>query len=399
MKLTNRAGLHPLVYRAILAQAKAHPSMKDEPRFASVTELLSPPCQVALKRRHWADLEEEAEGRLWALFGSALHHVLATGDKDGKHGLSAIRALVEKRLSLEAWGKTITGGFDSCVLDQGWLADYKLTSVWSIVFGDRVKEWEAQANIYAEMLRCIGVDVRKITIEVFLKDWSRRELDTDRKAALQYNRPCTYPDKDWQRIELRIWPTDEVLTFVRARISALEAALEADVPVECSKEERWEKETTWAVYKGQNRNATKVFKEESKGETREDAQKYIAAIAEATALKAVKAGARAAKGRGDLEQAEEKALFAKADKVRQKTLALYHIEDRPGQRVRCADYCIAAQVCPHWKAHLESLYGRDFGPDKDEETRPVIGDDGPKDMWGATPQPASVRRTRAKGGA
>ena len=344
MKITNRAGLHPLVYRAILAQAKGHPSMKDEPRFASVTELLSPPCQVALKRRHWDELVEEAEDRLWALFGSALHHVLAQGGK-GKG------ALVEQRLSLEAWGKVITGGFDSCVLDQGWLSDYKLTSVWSIVFGDRVKEWEAQTNIYAEMLRVIGVEIRKITTEVFLKDWKKKELDTDRKAALQYKRDCTYPDKDWQSIPLRIWPTDEVLEFVRKRISALEAALAADVPVECSKEERWEKETTWAVFKGKNKRATKVFKEESKKETREDAQNYILAQAKP----------------GD-----------------------YHIED----------------FCPHFKAHQEELYGRNFGPDKDEETRPPEmtgspdGEQAPQteqpqvDFFGATPVTAGVKRSR-----
>ncbi len=350
MKLTNRAGLHPLAHRAVVAQARAHPSMKDEPRFASVTELNSPACQVALKRRYWDQLEEESEKRIWALFGSALHKVLEAGG-EGERGLR------ERRLALKVGEHVITGGLDSYELGERWLADFKLTSVWSIVFGDRIKEWEAQTNIYAEMLRCAGFPVKKITAEVFLKDWSRRELDTDRKAALQYNRPCTYPDKDWQSIPLRIWSREEVLAFVSKRISALEAALEADVPVECSREERWEKETTWAVFKGSNKRATRVFKEESKKETRADAEAWI---------------------------------------TKQKKPADYHIEDRPGQRIRCQDYCVVKDFCPHWKTHQESLYGRDFGPDKDEETTPAIGDDGPKDMWGATPQSASVRRTRRK---
>jgi len=379
MKLTNKAGLHPLAHRAVVAQARAHPSMKQEPRFASVTELNSPACQVALKRRYWDQLEEESEKRIWALFGSALHKVLEPG-RAGERGLR------ERRLALKVGEHVITVGLDSYEVEEKWLADFKLTSVWSIVFGDRVKEWEAQTNIYAEMLRCAGFPVEKITVEVFLKDWSRRELETDRKAAIQYKRPCTYPDKDWKSIPLRIWPTDEVLEFVKERIYKLESALGAGIPAECSKDERWEKETTWAVFKGKNKRATKVFKEESKKETRADAEVWIA---------------------------------------KQKKPDDYHIEDRSGKRVRCEQYCIAAQVCPHWKAHLEDLYGRDFGPDKDEQTRPpemersATGEQAPpakqpkdptlrddaenvapataaaqKDLWGATPVTAGVKRSR-----
>ncbi len=341
MKLTNRAGLHPSWRRAILAQAKSHPTMQEDPRFCSVTEAIDPACKIALTRRYWAQLTEECEDRLYALVGSALHVVVA-------QGADQTSEITEKRLPLIVDGERITGGLDNYLLNEGWLTDHKYTTVWSMIFKNRMGEWTAQANIYAEMLRQYVRPVRKITIEALFRDWSKRDAARDPK----------YPQKKWATVPIDVWPTDKVMAYVSGRIQALKVALEADVPVECTKEERWDREFTWAVYRGKNKRATRVFKEESKKETREDAQNYILAQAKP----------------GD-----------------------YHIEDRPGVRVRCQDYCVAAQVCPHWKAHQENLYGRDFGPDKDEETRPVIGDDGPKDFFGATPEPASVRRTRRKG--
>ncbi len=360
MKITNKAGLHPLVYRAVLAQAKAHPSMEDEPRFASVTEIIDPACKVALTRRHWAQLEEEAEKRLAALHGSAVHYIVASGSR-GKG------ARVEERLPLEVGGQLITGGFDSLFLEENWLSDYKWCKVWAIVFGDSIPGWKAQVNIYAEMVRLKGWKIDKLSLELFFKDWKRGELETDRRASAKCGQEPNYPEKDWQRLPVRIWPTDEVLEFVQTRISALEAALAADVPVECSREERWEKETTWAVFKGKNKRATKVFKEESKKETRADAEAWIA---------------------------------------KQKKPGDYHIEDRPGKRVRCLDYCVVKDFCPHFKAHQEELYGRNFGPDKDEQTRPpemecsASGEQTPQterpkvDFFGATPVTAGVKRSR-----
>ncbi len=351
--------------------------MAEDPRLASVSEAIDPACKVALTRRHWDDLTEECEDRLYALVGSALHYIVGQG-ADQKSELT------EKRLPLIVNGERITGGFDNYLLEGAWLTDHKYTTVWSMIFKNRMNEWTAQANIYAEMVRQYGLPVNKITIEAMFRDWSKRDAARD----------PAYPQKNWATIPIEVWPSDKVLAYVAERIALLKTALKADVPVECNKEERWDKEFTWAAYKAKNKRATKVFYEEKKKETRADAEKWIVAQAEAAALKVVKAGA--GKDSGD---AKEKALSAKADKVRQKTLALYHIEDRPGKRVRCADYCIAAQVCPHWKAYLENLYGRDFGPDPDEQTRPpeMEGEPVRKDMFGATLVTAGVRRSR-KGG-
>lgn len=340
MKLTNAAGLHPLVYRAILAQAKAHPTMKEEPRFASVTELISPACQVALKRRHWADLTEEAEKRIWALNGSALHYILAQGGKGEG-------AIVEQRLGLNIGGKLITGGFDSFFLEDGWLADYKWCKVWALVFEDSIEDWQAQINIYAEMLRRDDADVKKLSLELFFKDWKRGEMETDRRSSAKRGKPMTYPAKDWQRLPVDIWSSEKVMAYSLDCVLKLQEALDADVPVECNKRERWDRETTWAVYRNKNKNATKVFYEKQKKETRADAETWM---------------------------------------TTQKKPDEYYIVDRPGKRNRCENYCIAAQVCPHWKAYQESLYGRNFGPDPDEETTPPEMS-GAKDMWGCTPKP------------
>src|SRR3990167_135325 len=56
----------------------------------SITELLQPTQLWALRKRHDAELEEDAADRLWVLLGQGLHKVLDMGGKDTEVPLSFI---------------------------------------------------------------------------------------------------------------------------------------------------------------------------------------------------------------------------------------------------------------------------------------------------------------------
>lgn len=299
MKLTNKAGLHPLVVRAIEAQMHAHPTRESEGAFASVTTLLKPPMQVVLQERHFDELEEEAEGRIWALYGSAMHHVLDIGSGDAR---------TEERMAFCFDGEKITGGFDA-IVDGDWLSDYKLTSVWSVIYDDRKKEWAAQINMYVYGLASIGTHIKRATIETFFRDWS----------AAEAKRAGDYPQRQWARIEIPIWPRERTEALLRERIRLLrEARALADEDlVECTYAERWEKPTKYAVMKCGGKRAVKLH---------------------STAFGA----------EGHMEQLNS------AD-TKGKKRAWYRIEKRPGERIRCERYCSAAQVC---LAHADVLIAR-----------------------------------------
>ena len=167
MILTNNTDLHPFVPRAAQAQMHAHPTRESEGAFASVTTLQKPPTAVALTERHWAELTEDVVDRLWALQGSAFHHVLETGSGEDR---------AEERMSFYIDGEKITGGFDAVVKDD-WLADFKYTSVWSAIYKDRLQEWIAQVNMYVYGLEANGTHITRATVEAFFRDWSQTEAD------------------------------------------------------------------------------------------------------------------------------------------------------------------------------------------------------------------------------
>ena len=74
MKLTNKYNL-PQTFVNVLnrnqyTKGKAH---------ASVTELISPPRIVQLRKLNWDFLEEDVADKIWAIFGTAIHSVLELG--------------------------------------------------------------------------------------------------------------------------------------------------------------------------------------------------------------------------------------------------------------------------------------------------------------------------------
>lgn len=280
MKLVNTLGLPEPIFRAI-QNDPYDPGDSDY----TPTSLSTPVRIRALMKRHGDGLVEEAAGRFWAFLGQAVHAVLERTDMAGM--------LKEQRVYAEVAGRRIGAQFDLYDPAARHAYDFKITSVWSYVFnGGKAKpEWEAQGNIIAYLLRRNGLACEAASNIAILRDWqeskARQEPDYPKLPAIQVPLPS------WPDAKTETWITGRVLAH-----EATEGVPDAALPL-CTPEERWDRPSTWAVYRNSNKRATKVCADEP------------------AALAFVRANP--------------------GDKLR--------IEERPGKSVRCVDYCPVVSLC------------------------------------------------------
>ena len=286
MKILNAYGLPESLVQAVRAD--------DYDRGASdftVTELVSPPQVVQLRRRHHAEIEVDVADRLWLLLGKVAHGILQRADMRN--------ALTEERLYATIEGQRVSGQFDRVVMTpEDVLQDYKITSVWALKDGPRA-DWCCQLNLYAELLRRHSFEPKRLEIVPLYRDHRRGE-------ALKNH--TWYPEKPMGRpIPVPLWPTEQAVAYLHARVqlhSAAARVTETLLP-ECSAAERWKTETVYAVYKGTNKNATKLCP------TLAAAEEFVHTLPPRTEIR---------------------------------------IMERPGRSIRCADYCEVAPWCGQWLA-------------------------------------------------
>lgn len=277
MKLTNKLNLPSSIYNAVArdpySRGDAH---------ISVTGLIGPARKRMLEIQHGDQLTEDAADRIWSLMGQITHGILERSDRE---------AWTEERLYIERHGWRISGQFDRVLLEQGLLQDYKLTSTYSVKDGVK-PEYEAQANLYALMLREHGHEIRRAQIVAILRDYQKSKALHD----------MSYPQAPVVVMDVNLWPADLVETFIQVRLKAHGDAQHV-LPL-CSPEERWERPVVWAATKPGNKRATMV---------RESRKAIEAAIEVANQT-----------ARQPIE---------------------YRIEERPAEAIRCAQYCSARPVC------------------------------------------------------
>jgi hypothetical protein len=205
----------------------------------SVTELLTPPQIVRLRRQHAASLTEDASDRIWSLLGQAVHSIIErAGAKDAN-------VLTETTLVTNFEGTTIKGTFDSLTISQAELNDFKVTTVWKVLNDQVPEDWEQQTNIYRWMLhREKGIVANAIAIIAILRDWSKREAD----------RRSDYPQAQAIRLEVPVWPFEATEAFVRSRLN-----LHSLDYLGCTDDDIWAKPSKWAVMKKGRQSAVKLF--------------------------------------------------------------------------------------------------------------------------------------------
>ena len=206
----------------------------------SVTEMLTPPQLVRLRRQHRDEIVEDASDRIWSLLGQAVHTIIE------RAGLGSLTELTEITLHSEYGGWKIKGTIDHVTLINAELADFKVTTAWKIRAEGPPIEWVQQTNIYRRMLQKEkGITINSIAVIAILRDWSRNE------AA---RRP-DYPQAQVVRLEIPLWTAEEADAFILERVRLHQM----EIPVPCTDADIWAKPTRWAVVKKGQVRAVKLF--------------------------------------------------------------------------------------------------------------------------------------------
>jgi len=265
----------------------------------SVTEILSPPRVNRLRHKHYAEMESDVSEMIWMLLGTALHVVAERSVVDGHTN--------EERLFLTVDDIILSGAIDLQRNDHDGtvITDYKFTSAWSLM-NDK-PEWIQQQNIYRYIYEKVKkTPVKGLQICAFIRDFSRRKAQSD----------ASYPQATIQIVEIPMWTIEQTEEFIRTRIdlhreSKVNADWNEELPL-CSEEERWMRDTTYAVKKEGRKTAVRVF------DTDVEAQELLATMT-----------------------AKDKAF----------------VEVRKGEAVRCTgNYCGVSKWCSQFQSTKEDAF-------------------------------------------
>ena len=300
MKITNNFGMpQPFVDFAIndkYSKGKAD---------ISVTSLIDSPKIRLMKDKYDDQIEVDAVDMVWALFGTAVHSVLEKSKQSDD-------IITEERLYKEVDGWVLSGAIDRQEFiynDDGSktvnIIDYKVTSVWSVIYGK--PEWENQLNCYAYLASKTNVGSLKIC--AILRDWNRR--DAEKKED--------YPKAPIVFVDIPLWDKSKTEEYIKDRIRIHQEAqisfdLNEDVGL-CSDEDMWKKNDTWAVKKKGQKRAIRVLDSE------EEANNYI-----------------------DWHNETDQVYTKKTD---------LEIEFRSGEYTRCGNYCSVADFCNQYKERVK----------------------------------------------
>lgn len=274
MKLTNIHNLPAGIFQAVVDSIQ-----RPQADITRVTELINPPICKQLALKYWDTIEADASEFLWSLLGSGVHAVLAKQDD---------KALIEKRVTIEIHGIKLSGQIDRYEIADESIDDYKCTSVWSYLFGLK-PEWVAQLNLYKKLIESSGLAVKRLRINAVLRDWQLSK-------AVQ----ADYPKIPFAMIDIPVWSADRVNAYIKTRIDIHAADIRP-----CTPDERWQRNSTFAVMKEGRKSAVRVK------DTREEAEVYL--------------------------NTEVKAVDQKKCQV----------VERVGEAIKCKSYCLVRDVCEH----------------------------------------------------
>lgn len=313
----------------------------------SVTTLIDGAQIRYLKSLH--DYESDVSDNIYALMGTALHHVLERANiqsirqrsfiltaetlieksreyikhypADAKRMEGAAnwlfslipvffpetqtRYIFEKTLTLPLGSDhVLSGTFDLYDKETGILYDYKMCSTFNYIDASARKKWEEQTNIYAYMLGKAGHIVTGIRIVAFFRDWNKHGVMSQKD----------YPPRQIMEITIFLQSHENVEKLINYHINQHRLAEAGNVP-ECSGEVRWATSDVWAVIK------------DSKGKKR-----------------ALPGGL----------MSSEAAAKAFISENKHKYMEELYIQHRQGESRRCANgYCPVSVHCPQYKKEIQ----------------------------------------------
>lgn len=199
--------------------------------------------------------------------------------KDGSDLTDIMPVYIEQRVEKEIDNMIISGKYD-LVLD-GNLHDYKSTSVWSHIHGNRADEYIKQGSMY-KWLSPDKITGDTITIQYVFTDWSASSARAD---------PKRYPQQRVMSKEFPLWSVSETEHWIKNKIEIyqrLANAPQEELP-ECTADELWEMETKYKYYK----NPEKTKKSTKNFSTMDAALMYKANDGDVGIVKEVKGNVRA----------------------------------------------------------------------------------------------------------
>lgn len=317
---------------------------------STATRLILPPRIAVLRAFHEDEIEEDATDRIWSLLGSSVHRMLELSADESKGEQAERRmgipirgtevaedfykSLVNEKQKEavakfkvpeegEEWKWMITAQAD--ILDpvlvnekktgEMFLYDYKVTSVWSVLFGEK-PEWEKQININTAIHRHNEERVDRAGIVTIMRDWQVRKARHEKE----------YPKEAVKLIPIPLWTQEEAVEYMRRRVKTHQGAIlnyiksnfDPNVLPMCTDDERWYRGHTYAVKfisdAGKlNKNAKRKF------ESLTDAKQFIS---------------------------DNPGLPPKGKRWAP-------IEERKGENIRCLDYCDVWFKCPFGRSLRE----------------------------------------------
>lgn len=337
--LTNKYNLPETLVKA---------SMHDSHKVAgdiSVTQLIDAPKIRILKRDN--NYEVDVADNIYALMGTALHHILERANIDNyrkdafiltaetimkeadklsdsspeaaanmRSGANWIFSLVpvffpeigdryifEVTLKYvdKVTGKGLYGTFDIFDKETGILYDYKFCSVYNYIFEEARNKWIRQTNVYAHMLRSNGYVVMGIRIVAFFRDWSEHALNRNNRD---------YPLRHIMEVKIPVHDEAEVSKYISSRLQLHDRAEKGEV-FDCTGDERWASGDIWAV---------------------------------------MQAGSKRAKVKFDIEEMAHTYI-----EENRHSLKKPWIQYRPGVSRKCERFCPVASFCDQRKKELEKI--------------------------------------------
>jgi len=292
MVITNSMGYPEALVRAVSNDSYS----RGEGVNRSVTGLLAPPRQAALKEIHGHEIVEDVSDRTYALYGQLVHLLLERAGEQSRNQIN------EARFFAEVNGWKISGQTDTLTLTEdqrSWIiSDFKFVTSYKFkrsYSGELVipEDYEQQLNLYAYLLRENGFKVDGLKIVAIYRDWSKLEAKRDKN----------YPQLGAETHDVPLWSEERAKAFMEERVRLHQAA-ENDLP-ECDASERWAKPDRFALMPtAKSVRARKLFDSEIDATT-----------------------------------------WAAANKMKPG----FVVDHRKGANVRCENYCVVSEWCEQFK--------------------------------------------------
>lgn len=285
MKITNKYNFPDMLVRAVEKEY-----VYREKRY-SITSLLEPERIIALKRRYNEQIEQDITDCIFMLLGTKTHFELENIDLKKNE-------FVEEHLEYTfKSGYTLSGIIDH--YDDTYLDDYKTCKAYTVIFKNDYEKWKKQLQLGAYLAyKKDGKWRKKGRIIALIKDWDRA------KSQIQND----YPKYACQVINFDLGTPQQVERLAIELFNKaikLENMTNEELPI-CTDEERFNKGTTWAVKKKDNKKALRLHN------TKEEAEKHLQ----------------------NLEKDYPN---------------MYEIEERLGEDLRCKYYCSCNVFCSYYK--------------------------------------------------